>query len=179
MGKDVTPYTLEVGLGSDLLSSLGVSISHISSYLPLGMLCLAPIYIICIIYVYMYIYICIYIYTCWTSARMADEAESPSAAAPLGMKNTPRTAFPERSIEEARRILKLIFNLLLDRDSIGAPNTAHRYLPTRRAQLFGKVYYRKVKGHTPFARTLPPNTCLLYTSPSPRDKRQSRMPSSA
>ena len=63
MGKDVTPYTLEVGLGSDLLSSLGVSISHISSYLPLGMLCLAPIYIICIIYVYMYIlYIYVYIY---------------------------------------------------------------------------------------------------------------------
>ena len=26
---------------------------------------------------------------------------------------------------------------------------------------------------------LPPITCLLYTSPSPRDKRQSRMPSSA
>ena len=25
----------------------------------------------------------------------------------------------------------------------------------------------------------PPSTCLLYTSPSPRDKRQSRMPSSA
>ena len=25
----------------------------------------------------------------------------------------------------------------------------------------------------------PPQTCLLYTSPSPRDKRQSRMPSSA
>ena len=24
-----------------------------------------------------------------------------------------------------------------------------------------------------------PSTCLLYTSPSPRDKRQSRMPSSA
>ena len=53
MGKDVTPYTLEVGLGSDLLSSLGVSISHISSYLPLGMLCLAPIYIIICIYMYM------------------------------------------------------------------------------------------------------------------------------
>ena len=27
--------------------------------------------------------------------------------------------------------------------------------------------------------TLAPGTCLLYTSPSPRDKRQSRMPSSA
>ena len=26
---------------------------------------------------------------------------------------------------------------------------------------------------------LNPNSCLLYTSPSPRDKRQSRMPSSA
>ena len=27
--------------------------------------------------------------------------------------------------------------------------------------------------------TFVPDTCLLYTSPSPRDKRQSRMPSSA
>ena len=26
---------------------------------------------------------------------------------------------------------------------------------------------------------IPDNSCLLYTSPSPRDKRQSRMPSSA
>ena len=30
-------------------------------------------------------------------------------------------------------------------------------------------------GEVPFT----PNDCLLYTSPSPRDKRQSRMPSSA
>ena len=30
-------------------------------------------------------------------------------------------------------------------------------------------------GHVPFTVT----ACLLYTSPSPRDKRQSRMPSSA
>ena len=29
------------------------------------------------------------------------------------------------------------------------------------------------------ARATPGHTCLLYTSPSPRDKRQSRMPSSA
>ena len=28
-------------------------------------------------------------------------------------------------------------------------------------------------------RSTPPKDCLLYTSPSPRDKRQSRMPSSA
>ena len=32
------------------------------------------------------------------------------------------------------------------------------------------------KGQTEFEQLL---TCLLYTSPSPRDKRQSRMPSSA
>ena len=30
-----------------------------------------------------------------------------------------------------------------------------------------------------FSLRVPLNTCLLYTSPSPRDKRQSRMPSSA
>ena len=30
-----------------------------------------------------------------------------------------------------------------------------------------------------FSSPGPPNDCLLYTSPSPRDKRQSRMPSSA
>ena len=29
------------------------------------------------------------------------------------------------------------------------------------------------------AKLNPDNVCLLYTSPSPRDKRQSRMPSSA
>ena len=30
-----------------------------------------------------------------------------------------------------------------------------------------------------FGNGEPPDNCLLYTSPSPRDKRQSRMPSSA
>ena len=30
-----------------------------------------------------------------------------------------------------------------------------------------------------FSRVAPSGSCLLYTSPSPRDKRQSRMPSSA
>ena len=33
-------------------------------------------------------------------------------------------------------------------------------------------------GNTPAVEEMIP-TCLLYTSPSPRDKRQSRMPSSA
>ena len=34
----------------------------------------------------------------------------------------------------------------------------------------------KLRGITPVAKDI---SCLLYTSPSPRDKRQSRMPSSA
>ena len=55
--------------------------------------------------------------------------------------------------------------------------------------------YRKFHGRAPFARLLPflkpgfhhvrrtlksePKVCLLYTSPSPRDRQKSRMPSSA
>ena len=38
-------------------------------------------------------------------------------------------------------------------------------------------YERDFGGDDMFVKRL--NTCLLYTSPSPRDKRQSRMPSSA
>ena len=38
------------------------------------------------------------------------------------------------------------------------------------------TYIPKVKGNK---KTKKPKICLLYTSPSPRDKRQSRMPSSA
>ena len=38
------------------------------------------------------------------------------------------------------------------------------------------VLYNKTEGGI---KVIDINTCLLYTSPSPRDKRQSRMPSSA
>ena len=37
----------------------------------------------------------------------------------------------------------------------------------------------KYGGSNYYEFTRPPMNCLLYTSPSPRDKRQSRMPSSA
>ena len=44
--------------------------------------------------------------------------------------------------------------------------------------LIGQRY--SVQNNFNFAGDLTPfDTCLLYTSPSPRDKRQSRMPSSA
>ena len=38
---------------------------------------------------------------------------------------------------------------------------------------------RKMTGHCPRCQCKNHTSCLLYTSPSPRDKRQSRMPSSA
>ncbi len=84
MGRDVTPNTLESTLGSNLLASLGASLSHISSsgHIVLG--------------------------------------------SPIGSHEY-ATTFAERTIEEARRILivlKLITNLLLDRDSSGAPDIA-------------------------------------------------------
>ena len=41
------------------------------------------------------------------------------------------------------------------------------------------VIYEKVKNNNHLTPFLLNKTCLLYTSPSPRDKRQSRMPSSA
>ena len=52
-----------------------------------------------------------------------------------------------------------------------------------RAQAVGSVYRAPIWVAMEY-RYMPPmqqfiNTCLLYTSPSPRDKRQSRMPSSA
>ena len=38
---------------------------------------------------------------------------------------------------------------------------------------------RHVRGTLSMARSQNPNSCLLYTSPSPRDRQKSRMPSSA
>ena len=41
------------------------------------------------------------------------------------------------------------------------------------------LHFGKKTGIQPETAALPATPCLLYTSPSPRDKRQSRMPSSA
>ena len=61
---------------------------------------------------------------------------------------------------------------------------AFKALQTRVAMLEVKVYgpneknpqYNEPKPETPQPK---PETCLLYTSPSPRDRQKSRMPSSA
>ena len=72
--------------------------------------------------------------------------------------------------EEFRIKLEEINKLVQDKDYKGAMN------------IVDSIDWRRVKN----VRTLcvvgeiyAANGCLLYTSPSPRDKRQSRMPSSA
>ena len=39
--------------------------------------------------------------------------------------------------------------------------------------------FQVLDNHAPIVSILNPGTCLLYTSPSPRDRTRSRMPSSA
>ena len=43
----------------------------------------------------------------------------------------------------------------------------------------GSISLDQIESDADFLKLLGVGTCLLYTSPSPRDKRQSRMPSSA
>ena len=47
------------------------------------------------------------------------------------------------------------------------------------ASVFNSIFDRDIDARMARTETRPLVTCLLYTSPSPRDKRQSRMPSSA
>ena len=62
-------------------------------------------------------------------------------------------------------IKKTLVTMLLSSFAVAA--SAHQVWVERDASGPAKVYVGDVDG------------CLLYTSPSPRDKRQSRMPSSA
>ena len=64
----------------------------------------------------------------------------------------------------------------------------HKVAPVKPANYFIPQWFKDMKDfiEIPGNKTQPPgffdkvgDTCLLYTSPSPRDKRQSRMPSSA
>jgi hypothetical protein len=110
-GLDVNPNTLSSTLGSNLLASLGASISHISSsgHIVLG--------------------------------------------SPIGSQEY-ATTFAEHKIEEARRVLKLITDLLLDRDSSGASNTGV-FSPDEHNILMRYTIRSKVSH---LLRTLPPDT---------------------
>ena len=58
---------------------------------------------------------------------------------------------------------------------VGAPKVSYREQPTLKID-FDYKHKKQSGGSGQFAHI---KGCLLYTSPSPRDKRQSRMPSSA
>ena len=110
-GLDVNPNTLSSTLGSNLLASLGASISHISSsgHIVLG--------------------------------------------SPIGSQEY-AASFAEHKIDEARRVLKLITDLLLDRDSSGASNTGV-FSPDEHNILMRYTIRSKVSH---LLRTLPPDT---------------------
>ena len=86
-------------------------------------------------------------------------AQSPAASyVPL-----PRFLLQDEALRDISNDAKVLYALLLDRASISRQNgyvepdgTIRLYFTLEQAQ-----------------------TCLLYTSPSPRDMRRSRMPSSA
>ena len=67
------------------------------------------------------------------------------------------------------------------------PETGTKYIvrkPTKGLKVSDKLRQRKydpvLKQHVWFVeKKMPPHSCLLYTSPSPRDATLSRMPSSA
>ena len=60
-----------------------------------------------------------------------------------------------------------------------APTLQDTYEPTYAPTLQDTYEPTSARTAAPSPFTRVPTTCLLYTSPSPRDKRQSRMPSSA
>ena len=70
-----------------------------------------------------------------------------------------------------------LFNILSDGEVYAADQLFATLDPTLRRVNFAGVGQVVLADTVGFVRHLP--HCLLYTSPSPRDKRQSRMPSSA
>ena len=96
----------------------------------------------------------------------------------LGIIIGNRDFFPDHLITEARNEILSIFKnkkinpiLLGDNDTkLGGVET---FLEAQKCANLFKAHQEQIEG---ILVILP---CLLYTSPSPRDKRQSRMPSSA
>ena len=65
--------------------------------------------------------------------------------------------------------------ILRNNQSVTAQNLSNTNVPGFKKDIhanFGSLYLDREKG-------IDPRVCLLYTSPSPRDREKSRMPSSA
>ena len=58
-------------------------------------------------------------------------------------------------------------------------NQKNFFSQTRQEDIFNIYVNSVTSSYGPHTNYMSPKSCLLYTSPSPRDKRQSRMPSSA
>ena len=71
------------------------------------------------------------------------------------------------------RMCDAVDQVLDNLDQVSAPNVLVEYVELRIQSLGRRV------SHALQTQNLQEYSCLLYTSPSPRDKRQSRMPSSA
>ena len=67
--------------------------------------------------------------------------------------------------------------ILMDKVLVTLHGDEHRTRRTVESQLFRRNFFRHYENEV-FPKLLA-ETCLLYTSPSPRDQRGSRMPSSA
>ena len=90
-------------------------------------------------------------------------------------KSKPRNLL-ERLTEFSDDVLRFLYDFSVPFDN----NFSERDLRMMKVKLKISGCFRSLNGAKYFARIRSYiGTCLLYTSPSPRDKRQSRMPSSA
>ena len=70
-------------------------------------------------------------------------------------------------------------DLILEIENDFQFEAAHYFGHSDANDLFKKIHGHSFAGTVSIKGAAQEDNCLLYTSPSPRDKRQSRMPSSA
>ena len=80
--------------------------------------------------------------------------------------------FDQEAISKIRQISGALWSKTNDAWNIPYNKEAYNQL----IRLFPDI---KIDQVTPIEKERAPSTCLLYTSPSPRDRQKSRMPSSA
>ena len=86
-----------------------------------------------------------------------------------GIDNKGRGLYATRDIKEGTKIIDYVGKLMTKKQT----QDSNKYDNSKPIYLFTINKRYDLDGDFPW------NTCLLYTSPSPRDKRLSRMPSSA